>query len=126
MNDAVRVCQILLAALFLVSGTAKISMSRERLLATGQTGIAPFPMPVIRVTAAAELLVAVCLIMPLITPAPSGVLPVLAPLAAVGLAAVMVGVAASHLHLHELCTATANLVIPAVCVVVAVARFAGL
>lgn len=126
MNDVVRVCQILLAALFLVSGTAKISMSRERLLATGQTGIAPFPMPVIRVTAAAELLAAVCLIMPLITPAPSGVLPVLAPLAAVGLAAVMVGVAASHLHLHELRTATANLVIPAVCVVVAVARFAGL
>jgi hypothetical protein len=64
--------------------------------------------------------------MPLIMPAPSGVLPVLAPLAAVGLAAVMVGVAASHLHLHELRTATANLVIPAVCVVVAVAQFAGL
>jgi uncharacterized membrane protein YphA (DoxX/SURF4 family) len=81
MNTVVWICQILLAVLFLVSGTAKISMSRERLLATGQTGIAPFPMPVIRVTAAAELLAAVCLIMPLIMSKPSGVLPVLTPLA---------------------------------------------
>jgi hypothetical protein len=91
------------------------------LLATGQTGIAPFPMPVVRLTAAAELLAAVGLIIPWA----SGVLPVLTPLAAVGLAAVMVGAAASHLHLHEPRTAGVNMVILVMCVFVAVARFAG-
>lgn len=126
MNTVVWICQIFLAVLFLISGTAKISMSRDRLLATGQTGIAPFPMLVIRVTAAAELLAAVCLVMPLIMPVPSGVLPVLTPLAAVGLAAVMGGAAASHLHLREPRTAAVNLLILAVCVFVAAARFAGL
>jgi hypothetical protein len=39
-------------------------MSRERLLATGQTGIAPFPMPLVRLVAASELLGAVSLIVP--------------------------------------------------------------
>jgi hypothetical protein len=43
MNIVVWVCQGLLAVLFLASGGAKISMSRERLLATGQTGIARSP-----------------------------------------------------------------------------------
>jgi DoxX-like family/Sigma-70 region 2 len=82
-------------------------MSRDRLLATGQTGIAPFPMPVIRTTAGTELLTAVGLIMPWA----SGVLPMLTPLAAAGLAAVMVGAASSHLHLREPLTAGANMVI---------------
>ncbi len=121
MNTVVWVCQGLLAILFLVSGGAKISMSRERLLATGQTGIAPFPMPVIRLTAAAELLGAVGLVVPWA----SGVLPLLTPTAAVGLAAVMVGAAGSHLHLREPRTAAVNMVILLVCVFIAVTRFTG-
>jgi uncharacterized membrane protein YphA (DoxX/SURF4 family) len=79
MNTVVWICQILLATLFLIHGTAKISISPERLLATGQTGIAPFPMPVIRATAAAELLAAVCLIIPCSYPRPGGALLVLSP-----------------------------------------------
>jgi uncharacterized membrane protein YphA (DoxX/SURF4 family) len=63
MDNVVWVCQGLLAVLFLASGCAKISMSRERLLATGQTGIAPFPMPLVRLAAASELLGAVGLIL---------------------------------------------------------------
>jgi len=121
MNTAVWICQAILAALFMASGAAKISMSRDRLLATGQTGIAPFPMPVVRATAAAELLAAAGLFVPWA----SDVLPMVTPLAAVGLAAVMVGAAGAHLHLHELLTAGANMVILSVCVFVAVARFTG-
>lgn len=121
MNTAAWICQGLLATLFLVSGGAKVSMPRDRLLATGQTGIAPFPMPVVRVTAAAELLAAIGLTMPWA----SGVLPLLTPLAAVGLAAVMVGAAGSHLHLREPRSAGVNMVILVVCVFVAVARFPG-
>ena len=56
MNLALWICQGTLAALFLVSGSAKISMSKPRMIATGQTGVAPFPVPVIRFTAACELL----------------------------------------------------------------------
>jgi len=43
-----------LAAVFAVSGTAKLTMTRERLLDTGQTGVAMFPMPVVRFTASME------------------------------------------------------------------------
>ncbi|MBV8994767.1 MAG: DoxX family protein [Pseudonocardiales bacterium] len=121
MNTAVWICQAVMAALFLASGSAKISMPRDRLLATGQTGITPFPMPVVRATAVAELLAAVGLIVPWA----SGVVPMLTPLAAVGLAAVMVGAAGSHLHLREPLTAGANMVILVVCVLIAVARFTG-
>jgi hypothetical protein len=121
MNPVLWVCQGLLAILFLASGGAKISMSRERLLATGQTGIAPFPMPVVRLAAASELLAAVGLIMPWA----SGVLPVLTPVAAVGLGAVMIGAAGAHLHLRERRSAAVNVVFLLVCVFVAVARFTG-
>jgi hypothetical protein len=43
MNHAVWVCQGLLAVLFVASRGAKISMSRERLLASGQPGSLHFP-----------------------------------------------------------------------------------
>jgi hypothetical protein len=42
MSTVTWVCQGLLAAIFLASGSAKSSMSRYTLLATGQTGIAAF------------------------------------------------------------------------------------
>jgi uncharacterized membrane protein YphA (DoxX/SURF4 family) len=121
MDNVVWVCQGLLAVLFLASGCAKISMSRERLLATGQTGIAPFPMPLVRLVATSELLGAVSLIVPWA----SGALPVLTPVAAAGLGVVMIGAAGSHLHLREPRTAGLNVVILVVCVFVAMARFAG-
>ncbi|MDQ3825455.1 MAG: DoxX family protein [Actinomycetota bacterium] len=75
----------------------------------------------IRATAAAELLAVVGLIVPWA----SGVLLMLTPLAAVGLAAVMVGAASPHLHLREPLTAGANMVVLVVCIFVAVARFTG-
>jgi hypothetical protein len=78
-------------------------------------------MPLVRLAAACELLAAVGLIMPWV----SGVLPVLTPLAALGLGAVMTGAAGSHLHLREPRTAGLNVVILFVCVFVAATRFTG-
>ena len=52
----------MLALVFAGSGVAKSTMSRERLVATGQTGAASFPMPVVRCAAAMRLLAAVGLI----------------------------------------------------------------
>lgn len=107
MNAALWSAQLVLAAVFAVSGTAKLTMARERLLATGQTGIAMFPMPVVRFTAAMELLAAVGLVAPGI----SGVGQVLTPAAAGGLCVVMVGAAWAHGRLGEPWSVAANAVL---------------
>ena len=121
MNLALWIFQITLAALFLLSGAAKISMSKQRLLATGQTGVAPFPLPVIRLTAACELLAVIGLIAPRAT----GVLPVLTAAAAIGLAVVMIGAIISHATLREPRSVAVNVVVLAICCFVAVGRLAG-
>ncbi|OEU91790.1 DoxX family protein [Streptomyces abyssalis] len=130
MNAALWTAQILLAALFLVSGVLKVSMPKDRLIASGQTGVAPFPLPVIRVTATCELFAVAGLLLPWLT----GVAPSLTPLAAVGLAIVMVGALSSHSWLlradraagrgnREAVNVAANVVVLALCVFVAAGRF---
>ncbi len=118
MNAAMWVGQLALAGVFAASGSAKVIQSKERLLATGQTGVAPFPLPVIRFTAACELLAAAGLILPRAT----GVAPVLTPLAAVGLCVIMIGAAASHASLHEPRNVALNLVIIGVALAIAIGR----
>lgn len=129
MNAALWIAQILLAAVFLLSGVVKVSQPKDRLIASGQTGVAPFPPAVIKVTAACELLAVAGLLLP----RPTGVAPQLTPLAAVGLAIVMVGALASHSSLlradraagrgsREAVAVTVNLVILGLCVFVAAGR----
>jgi hypothetical protein len=120
MDLTVWIVSALLAAVFAASGAAKLTMSRERLIATGQTGIAVYPMPVVRLTAACELLGAVGVLGPWAL----GVAPALTPAAAVGLALVMVGAAAAHTKLREPASVAANAVLFAACAFVAVARIA--
>lgn len=107
MNAALWLAQIILAGIFGLSGTAKLTLSRERLLATGQTGIAMFPMPVVRFTAAAEILAAAGLVAPGLT----GIALTLTPLAAAGLCVVMVGAAWAHTRLHERRAVAVNIVL---------------
>jgi uncharacterized membrane protein YphA (DoxX/SURF4 family) len=64
MNAVLWTLQVLLAVVFAASGAAKISQSKDRLIASGQTGVAPFPLPVIRLTAFCELLGAIGIIVP--------------------------------------------------------------
>jgi hypothetical protein len=122
MNITLWILQVLLAVVFLGSGAAKSTMSKPRLLATGQTGVAPFPVPVIRVVAVCELLAVAGLILPWAT----GIAAVLTPLAAVGLCAVMVGAAWSHASLHEPRNVAVNVVLFALALTVAIGRFATL
>ncbi|MGZ4582743.1 MAG: DoxX family protein [Mycobacterium sp.] len=122
MNVLLWTLQISLAAIFTASGLAKISMPRDRLLATGQTGIAPFPMPVVRVTAFSELLGAIGIVVPRLV----GVAEFLIPAAAGGLAIVMVGAMASHAHLREPRNVAVNVVIFIAAVALAVGRALGL
>ncbi len=120
MNIALWIAQIILAVVFAGSGLAKSTMSRDRLLATGQTGVAMFPMPVVRFTATMEVLAAVGLILPQAT----GIAEVLTPLAALGLCVVMVGAASAHLRLHEYRNVAANAVLFSLALYVAVGRLA--
>jgi hypothetical protein len=121
MNLALWICQGLLAVVFLFSGGTKISMPKPRLIAIGQTGLAPFPVPMIRFTAACELIG----VIGLVAPTASGVVPVLAGFAAIGLGVVMVGAVASHISLREWPPVVLNTVILAMCCFVAVGRLAG-
>lgn len=97
MNTLLWILQSILAATFAASGTAKSIMTKQRMIATGQTGVAPFPLPIIRMVAVLEIAGALGLILPWLT----GIARFLTPSAAAGLAVVMVGAAVSHWSLRE-------------------------
>ncbi|MEV6898189.1 DoxX family protein [Amycolatopsis sp. NPDC051372] len=125
MNAALWTGQIVLALLFALSGSLKSTMSRERLLETGQTGAAAYPLPVVRFTAICELIAVVGLILPQLT----GVAPSLTGWAAVGLVVVMIGAMAMHARLAvvrhkaaEWRNVTVNALILALAVFVATGR----
>jgi asparagine N-glycosylation enzyme membrane subunit Stt3 len=97
MNALLWSLQVLLAAIFAGTGAVMISQSKERLISSGQTGVAPFPLPVIRVTAFCELLGAIAILVPRLV----GVAEFLTPAAAAGFVIVMVGAIGSHAYLRE-------------------------
>lgn len=121
MNIALWAGQVVLAVVFALSGTAKLTMARQRMLATGQTGIAMFPMPVVRFTAAMELMAAVGLVAPWL----SGTARMLTPLAAGGLCVVMIGAAWAHSRLREPTSVAANALLFALAAFVMVGRLLG-
>ncbi|MGA2046501.1 MAG: DoxX family protein [Terracidiphilus sp.] len=110
--------QILLACLFLVSGVAKSVMSRERMRATGQTGAAAMPLKFIRFIALCEVLGAIGIILPSIL----SIQPVLVPLAAAGLAIIMVGAAVVHYRLHDWRPILINIVLLGMCLTIVFER----
>lgn len=83
--------------MFLTSGTLKSLFSKERMIETGQTGVAPFPLPIIRVVAVSELFGVAGLILPWLT----GTAKFLTPVAAGCLIVFMIGAAISHWSLKE-------------------------
>jgi uncharacterized membrane protein YphA (DoxX/SURF4 family) len=118
MNIALWISQGVLAVVFLISGTLKSTQSKERMIATGQTGVVFFPLPVIRMVAALELAAVAGLLLPGLT----GIAPALTPAAAIGLAVVMVGAAISHTKLNEVRAVSTNVALFALCVFVAWGR----
>ncbi len=119
MNLILWILQGLLAVVFLGSGASKLTLSRQRLIDTGQTGIAVYPMPVVRFTAFCELLAAIGLVLPWAT----GTARYLTPLAAVGLCLVMIGAAYAHTKLREPRNVAINAVFFAAALTVAIGRF---
>lgn len=118
MNQILWVIQAVLAALFLGSGIAKSVMSRDGMLATGQTGAAAMPMGFVRFVAICEIFGAVGLVAPEVC----GIHPELVAFAAVGLAIIMVGAAVVHYRIHEFKPIAVNTILLLLCIVVAWGR----
>ncbi|MGH3855711.1 MAG: DoxX family protein [Pseudonocardiaceae bacterium] len=121
MDIALWVGQGVLAVMFALSGLVKVTQSKERLLATGQTGVRDVPLIGIRAIAVCELLAAAGLILPWAT----GTARALTPVAALGLAAIMVGAGVIHARLGEPRNVAINIVLLLICLILAVARFNG-
>jgi len=119
MRTGVWVIQGVLALIFLGSGIAKSLMSKEKMLATGQTGAAALPLGLVRFVAACEIVSSVGLILPVWL----SIAPFLTAWAAIGLAVVMIGAAFTHYRIHELRPIVINLVILSLCIVVAYERW---
>lgn len=121
MNFTLWIVQILLAAMFLAVGAMKASQPVPK-LGKSMPWVTHFPLSVVRFVGVAELLGAVGLILP----AATGIAPVLTPLAATGLAVVMVLAAIYHFRQKEFSGIGINAVLFALAVFVAAGRFTSL
>jgi hypothetical protein len=118
MNVALWIVQSLLTALFLGSAYCKGTWSRERLVQSGQTGVQGLSYPRIRFIALMELFGAAGLVLPWAL----GIAPVLTPLAALGLATIMVLAARVHARLDEPANVAKAIAFLGACLFVAVGR----
>jgi uncharacterized membrane protein YphA (DoxX/SURF4 family) len=118
VNVVIWVLQILLALAFVAAGLTKLTRPRQQ-LATTMGWVEDFPDPGVRAIGALELLGALGLLVPALT----GIATILVPIAAVGLALLMVGAAVTHRRRGELPLIGINAVLLVLAVVVAWARF---
>lgn len=119
MNVVLWIAAILLALAFLAAGSMKLRRSKEQIRESGMAWVESFSPGTIKLIGAAEVLGAGGLILP---PA-LGIAPVLAPLAATGLAVIMVGAIVTHARLGERQQVVVNLVLLILAVFVAIERF---
>jgi uncharacterized membrane protein len=118
MNVVVWVLQVVLALAFLLAGVMKASQPRQK-LATSMGWVEDFSDTGVRTIGVLEILAGLGLLLPAVT----GVATVLVPLAAVGLALMMVGAAATPRRRGELPMIGVNAVLLLLAVGVAWARF---
>ena len=110
----------LLAAVFLFAGSTKLFLSREKLAeAPGGGWVLDFSAGFVKALGAVEILGAVGLVLPALL----GIAPVLVPLAAVGLATIMVGAAIVTYRRRESTHVLVDVTYLAMAVFVAFGRF---
>jgi uncharacterized membrane protein YphA (DoxX/SURF4 family) len=95
MDTALWIAQVLLAAIFLVTGTTKLTQPRLKMAAGPMRWAADVTDRQFRTIGLLEVLGSIGLILP----AALGIAPLLTPLAAVGLALTMIG--AIHVHVRH-------------------------
>jgi uncharacterized membrane protein YphA (DoxX/SURF4 family) len=108
-----------LAAAFLAAGLMKLGQPRKKLAAAGMRWVEDFGDGAVKGIGALEVLGAIGLILPALL----DIAPVLVPIAATGLALVMVGAIVTHARRREPPAIVVNLVLLALAAVVAWGRF---
>ena len=106
MNIAILIVQVLLAIVFFIAGLMKLVQPKEKLVSS-MGWVEGYSQTQIRLIGTLEILGALGLFLPALT----GILPWLTPLAAVGLAFLMVGAAVTHLRRGEYPNVIANIVL---------------
>lgn len=119
MNQTLWIIAGVLAFAFAASGAMKLIVPKEKLVKSGQGWAENVSPTAIRLIGTAEILGAIGLILP----AETHIAPFLVPLAATGLALVMVGAAVVHGRRNEIPNIVVNVVLLALAVVVAWGRF---
>lgn len=119
MNVFLWIVAGLLAVAFLGAGAMKLSQPKAKLSASGMPWVDDFSDGQVKTIGALEVLAAIGLIGPPLT----GIAPVLAPLAAVGLVLTMIGAAVVHARRGETQGIVVNAVLLILAAVVAWGRF---
>jgi uncharacterized membrane protein YphA (DoxX/SURF4 family) len=118
MDTVLWVLQWVLAVMFLMAGAMKVMQSKEK-LAEKMAWANDYPANTIKAIGMAEILAAVGLVVPPLT----GIAPVLAPLAALGLVALMIGAAMVHKRRNETAMLMMNMMLGVLALVVVWGRF---
>ncbi|MBN8590239.1 MAG: DoxX family protein [Anaerolineae bacterium] len=118
MDVALWVIQVLLALVFVMAGVMKLTQPKEK-IAAQMPWANDFSQNNIRLIGLVEVLGAIGLILPSLT----RILPVLTPLAALGLVVTMVGAILTHLRRKETPMIVVNVVLLVLAAVVVYGRF---
>jgi uncharacterized membrane protein YphA (DoxX/SURF4 family) len=109
----------LLAVAFLAAGVMKLTRSKEQLASSGLAWAEDFSPGMVKLIGLLELLAAIGLVLP----AALDIVPVLVPLAALGLVLMMIGAAVVHVRRKEIPGMVPSLVLLVLAAVVAWGRF---
>ncbi len=118
MDTILWTVQALLAVLFFITGFMKIGQPKEALKENLGPWVDGFSLTQIKIIGILEMLAAAGMLLPMWL----NTLPILTPIAALGLAAIMVGAMMTHLKLKENKPVLSNLILFALCAFVAVGR----
>jgi uncharacterized membrane protein YphA (DoxX/SURF4 family) len=119
METALWIVQVLLAAIFLLTGTTKLTQPRQKMAAGPMRWAADVTDAQFRTIGLLEVLGAIGLILPAVL----GIAPLLTPLAAVGLVLTMIGAIYAHVRYDEAERLAVPIVVLALAVFVAVEGF---
>jgi uncharacterized membrane protein YphA (DoxX/SURF4 family) len=119
MSIVLWILQGVLAAVFLSAGLPKIVKPKEELVAPMGEWVNSFPAPGVKLLGLVEILAAVGLVVPPLV----GIAPVLSPVAAVGIIAIMAGAIVAHARESAGSKIAMNVVLAVLAAVVVWGRF---